>query len=73
MEVHITKTFEKFIDKHFSNYFIDLEDLSYEIKNSFKSEMYLKRPIMKFKIKINKLSYRVVWLVNNNKIVPILI
>jgi hypothetical protein len=35
--------------------------------------MYLKRPIMKFKIKINNLSYRVVWLVKEDKIVPILI
>ena len=35
--------------------------------------MYLKRPIMKFKIKINRLSYRIVWLVKNEKIVPILI
>ena len=73
MKVHITKTFEKFISKHFSNYFIDLENLSLEIKKSFKSEIYLKRPIMKFKIKINRLSYRVVWLVKDDKIVPILI
>ncbi len=73
MEILITKTFEKFISKHFSNYFIDLEDFSFEIKKSFFEEMYLKRPIMKFKIKINRLSYRVVWLVKNEKIVPILI
>ena len=73
MEVKITKTFEKFISKHFSNYFIDLEDFSIELKKSFLSEIYLKRPIMKFKIKINSVSYRVVWLVKNEKIVPILI
>ena len=73
MKVIITKTFEKFLNKHFSNYFIDLAYLSQELKKSFKDEIYLKRPIMKFKLKINKLSYRLVWLVKNNKIVPILI
>ena len=73
MKVIITKTFEKFLSKHFSNYFIDLEDFSQELKKSFKGEIYLKRPILKFKIKLNKLSYRVVWLVKEEKIVPILI
>jgi hypothetical protein len=60
MKVIIAKTFEKFLNKHFSNYFIDLSDLSEELKKSFKDKMYLKRPIMKFKLKINKLSYRLV-------------
>ena len=69
----MTKTFEKFIDKNFSSYFIDLEKLSFELKKSFNSKIYLKRAIMKFKIKINSLSYRLVALVKDNKIVPILI
>jgi hypothetical protein len=60
MEIIITKIFEKFLNKHFSNYFIDLDILSNELKKSFNDEMYLKRPIMKFKLKINKLSYRLV-------------
>jgi hypothetical protein len=32
VKVIITKTFEKFISKHLSNYFIDLEDLSFSVK-----------------------------------------
>jgi len=60
MKVIITATFEKFISKHFSNYFIDLEDFSNELKKSFSDDIYLKRPIIKFKIKLNRLSYRVV-------------
>ena len=73
MKVIITKTFEKFLSKYFSNYYIKLQDLSNELIKSFKNEIYLKRPIIKFKIRLNKLSYRVVWIIKEDKIVPILI
>ena len=73
MQVYITKTFEYLIDKSFSNYFIDLDKLSQELKKSFTDNLYLKRPIMKFKVKINWVSYRIVWLVKWDAILPILI
>ena len=73
MKVYITKTFEKFILKHFSNYFIDINEFSEQIKKTFLDDIYLKRPLMKFKIKINQLSYRIVWIVKDEKIIPILV
>lgn len=73
MIVYITKTFENILDKSFSNYFIDLDKFSQELKKSFINNIYLKRPIMKFKIKLNWVSYRVVWLIKWNIILPILI
>ena len=73
MDVYISKTFTKFVSKNLSNYFIDFEVLSKELKKSFNDNIYIKRPIMKFKIKINWLSYRLVWIVKDNKIVPLLI
>jgi hypothetical protein len=73
MKVYITKTFESFLNKNFSNYYIDYFELSEKLKYWFLDNIYLKRPIMKFKIKINNLSYRIVWIVKWDIIVPIVI
>lgn len=73
MQIYFTQTFEKFLDKYFSNYFIDLLEFSEMLKKSFSDNLYLKRPVMKFKIKLNWVSYRVVWIIKWEIILPILI
>lgn len=73
MEVYITKTFESILNKGFWKYFIDLHTLAKELKRAFHNDIYIKRPIMKFKIRLNWVSYRIVWLVKWDIIVPILI
>lgn len=45
MDVYISKTFTKFVSKNLSNYFIDFEVLSKELKKSFNDNIYIKRPI----------------------------
>ena len=73
MKIYFTITFKRLLNKSFWNYYIDLEDLSKWLRKTYENNIYLKRPIMKFKLKINWVSFRLVWIVKDEIILPLVI